>query len=211
MSAAASQSPAGARHRRRWVGVVALVAAVLGIAVLLTFRFALWRAHPKLRPLIRPLILGDPVIRDSTKAEIRRLLGQPDTVDGRYCWFPRELGQMTGDLRFEIGDSNEVTRVHFLWRDWKPTKEIPFDLESWKVRSEVDRWAMNADLVHRWPDGAFRGKIDTVTDVLTHFPGTVFIDSWQFASDGGDGLGGSLDFGFNPNGRVKNMWRGYID
>lgn len=200
------KSPRRSRYRHWWIGVTAiLLAIVLTIAGLFTFRFDLWRGHPKLRSILRPLIFADPGARRSTKADIRALLGRPDTVEGRYCWFPRELGRMTGDLRFEIGDSNEVTRVRFLWRDWKPTKEIPIDLESWKDQSEVERWAMNADMVRRWPSGAFRGKIETVNDVLTHFPGAVFIDYWQFASDGSDGLGGSLDFEFEPDGRVKRV------
>jgi hypothetical protein len=70
---------------------------------------------------------------------------------------------------------------------------------------------MNADLVRRWPSGAFRGQIDTVTDVLVRFPGAVFIDYWQFASDGSSGLSGSLDFEFGPDGHIRKVRCGYID
>jgi len=157
------------------------------------------------------LILVDPGLRRATKTEIRALLGSPDAVGGRYCWFPRDLHQKTGDLRIEIGDSNEITRVHFLWGEWKPIGELPMDLASWKDQSEVDRWAMNADLVRRWPSPDFGGKIESVNEVLKHFPGAVFIDSWQFASDGDHGLGGSLDFEFEPDGRIRNTRCGYID
>jgi hypothetical protein len=204
-----SKSPTQAQHRRWWIGVT--VAVVLIVTGLFIFRFNLWRDYPKLRWVLRPLIIADLGIRRLTKAEVRTLLGQPDTVEGRYCWFPRELGQMTGDLRFEIGDSNEVTRVHFLWGNWNSTNEIPIEVESWKDRSEVDRWAMNANLVRRWPSGAFKGKIETVTDVLTYFPGAVFIDCWQFSSDGDDGFAGSLDLRFKPDGGVKDVGCGYID
>jgi hypothetical protein len=188
------------KRRRRWLitTMAALSIVTLTITVFFVFRFDLWRDHPGTRWIVRPLILADPTVRGSSKAELQLLLGKPDVIEGRYCWFPRDLGRMTGDLRFDIGDSNEVTQVRFVWRDWRPTVEIPIDLESWKDQPEAGRWAMNADLVRRWPNGAFRGKIETVADVLTHFPGAVFIDYWQFASDGGDGLGVSLDFEFEP-------------
>ena len=157
------------------------------------------------------MVFVDPGLRRSTKTEIRIRVGSPDAVEGRYCWFPRDLHQKTGDLRFEIGDSNQITRVHFLWGEWKPARELPMDLSSWRDQPEIDRWAMNADLVRRWPNAEFNGKIESVTDVLTHFPGAVFIDYWKLASDGGDGLGGSLDFEFEPDGRVKKVRCGYID
>jgi hypothetical protein len=70
---------------------------------------------------------------------------------------------------------------------------------------------MNANLVRHWPGDKFRGKIESVSDVLTHFPGAVFIDTWQFASDGGHGLGGSLDIEFEPDGRIRQVRCGYID
>src|SRR5262245_5775909 len=138
---------------RRWRAVAIAFGAVIVLvaAGLFTFRFELWRNHPKLRWVLRPLILVDPGLRRNSKTEIRALLGPPDVVEGRYCWFPRDLHQKTGDLRFEIGDSNEVTRVHFLWGDWKPTRELPIDLGSWKSHPETERWAMNANLVRRWP------------------------------------------------------------
>ena len=198
---------------RRWRTVAIAVGAVLVLAAagLFTFRFGLWRSHPKLRWVLRPLILVDPGLKRNSKTEMRALLGSPDAVEGRYCWFPRDLHQKTGDLRFEIGDSNQVTRVHFLWGEWRPTRELPMDLRSWKDQSEVDRWAMNADLVRRWPSNDFGGKIESVTDVLTHFPGAVFIDCWQFASDGGHGLGGSVDFEFEPDGKIRKARCGYID
>jgi hypothetical protein len=205
--------PLKRKRRRRWLtaALVVLSVLILTISVLFVFRFDLWRDHAGIRWVVRPLILADPSVRGSSKVELRLLLGPPDVIEGRYCWFPRELGQMTGDLRFDIGDSNEVTQIRFVWRDWKPTAEIPIDLESWKDQPEAGRWAMNADLMRRWPSGAFRREIETVTDVLRYFPGAVFIDYWQFASDGGGGLGGSLDFEFEPDGRVKDVRCGYID
>jgi hypothetical protein len=207
-----STSGAASAHRRwRTAVLAAYVVFLLVLAGLFAFRFALWRNHPNLRWILRPLILADPRLERAGKTEIRALLGSPDVVEGRYCWFSRDLHQKTGDLRFEIGDSNQVTRVHFLWGEWKPTRELPMDLRSWKDQSEVDRWAMNADLVRRWPSSGFGGKIESVTDVLTHFPGAVFIDYWQFASDGGRGLGGSIDFEFEPDGRIRKARCGYID
>lgn len=208
----AAQSKAPARNRRwRAAGLGVGIGVVLLVIGLFVFRFALWRNHPNLRWALRPLLLVDPGLRHASKTEVRALLGAPDAIEGRYCWFPRDLHQKSGDLRFEIGESNEVTRIHFLWGDWKPTKELPMKLEAWKNRSEADRWAMNTDLVGRSENGEFRAKLKSVADVLKHFPGTVFIDCWQFASDGGHGLNGSLDFEFDPDGRIRKVRCGYID
>jgi hypothetical protein len=204
-----SEPSRGYRNLRN-ILIAASVVLVLLVASLFTFRFVLWRSQPNIRWVLRPLILADPGLRRTTKTEIRKSLGPPSVVEGRYCWFPQDFNQKTGDLRFEIGDSNEVTRIHFLWGEWKPTSEIPMDLATWKDLPEAQRWAMNADLVRRWPGSDFRGKIESVSDVLMHFPGAVFINHWQFASDGGDGLGGSLDFVFEPDGRIRKARCGYI-
>jgi len=85
------------------------------------------------------------------------------------------------------------------------------DLEKWKDMNEPIKWAMNADLVERWPKGDFRDQLKTVDDVFRFFPGVIFIDSIEYASDRGDGLFGALIFEFEPDGSVREMRAGYID
>ena len=200
-------------HRKTLVTniVLAAVAILLMLGGLYAFRFTLWREYPTLRAVLRPVLLADPSLRRATKAEVLDLLGEADIVEERYCWFPRDLDKMTGDLRFEIGDSNQIRRVHFIWRDWVPKATRTMDLTNWKYQDEPTKWEMNADLVRRWPDGDFQGHLDTVDDVLKSFPGYLFIDYLQFASDGSDGLGGSLDFEFEPDGSIRKIRTGYID
>jgi len=214
-NAAGTDSTLSSRRVRRSVIIVAaaLSALLFLIVGLYISRFALWHGYPKLRPFVRPILLVDPTLCYATKTEVRHLLGPPDITERRYCWIPRELvgGSMTGDLVFRIDDSNKLARVHFLYGDWKPTRTLPMDLEAWKDQSEADRWAMNADLVQRWPKGDFRGRLETVNDVLKYFPAAIFIDYWQYASDGEDGIGGSLGFMFEPDGSVREVTAGYID
>ena len=198
------------RWSRLLIGVASAVVVIL-VVCLYALRFQLWRHHPNLRTILRPVLVGDPWLRRATRSEIQMLLGAPDVVEGRYCWFPGELRRSTGDLRFEIGSTNQITGIHFLWRDWNAKREVPMDLERWKDSTEEERWAMNADLVRRWPRGDFRGRIDDVHDVLRYFPGTVFIEYWQYASDGRGGLGGSLDFEFDAEGAIRKVRTGYID
>ena len=197
--------------RFKIITAVSSVLLLLLVGSVYAFRFELWRKHAGLRSIVRPFLLVDPTLRRAEKPDVRKLLGEPTVVQGRYCWFPRDLHQMTGDLKFEIDSSNQVSRLHFIWRDWTPSKVMPMNLASWEDQTESDRWAMNADLVQRWPTGEFRESLRTVHDVLKHFPGAVFIDHWQYASDGAYGLGGSLDFAFEPDGRIRKVRSGYID
>ncbi len=178
---------------------------------LYSFRFDLWHSYPAIRWMVRECLVLDPNLQRANKSDILKKLGPPDVQEGRYVWFPRNEFRPRGDLRFEVGASNEITRIHFLWGNWRPSKELPMDLKTWGHQDELTQWAMNADLVRRWPKGDFRGQLDKVGDVLKAFPGAVFIDYWGYASDGGSGIGGSLDFEFNEDGYVVRVRKGYID
>ena len=61
------------------------------------------------------------------------------------------------------------------------------------------------------PRGEFRDQLRSVDDVLRFFPGAVFIDQWKYATDGKNGLGGSLLPIFGTDGRIDEVTYSYID
>ena len=98
-------------------GVVIFV-LLTSMMCLYFFRFELWRINKNVRPILRPILLFDSSLRKVKKVDVISLLGAPDITEGRYCWFPRDLSNVTGDsrdlsnvtgdLRFEIGELNRA-------------------------------------------------------------------------------------------------------
>jgi hypothetical protein len=200
-------SPRNRRWLRFTLRAVIVLAAICAFVAILSTPTLVWQYFPLIRGLHHSAVLNDSSLIGASEEAVRRRLGEPTQISGRYSWWcVAAHTSERSSLMFHFDEHLNIVRVtipdHTEPAIFEDTP-IPMNLRTWKNEADDTRHRMNLDLVNCWGNGEFP-ELKTLDDVELYFPKARYVHIWNYTT----GILRSVALSFDRDGNVVEVWEG---